>query len=328
MEVAGRVNVHVMFRYLVINCLALYKVGMTTIDGNIRLVTAPDGTLLRIGHWPSAPGARRAVLCHGRIEFLEKHDEVICELNSRGFDVWSMDWRGQGLSGRTTDNPKKGHISDFQSYIEDLQWFLGLIGDNKDAETILIGHSMGGHVVLRALLSGLVKVDRAIVTAPMIDLPMNKVVSAAVAVLCSAACMAGLGTRYAIGFGDSDPARGTFDGNPLTRDRDRFAAIHSATAATPGAEMGGPTFGWLNAALNSIGVLRTLSSSTPAQCPILLCTALEDVVVSVEAQHAFSEAQPSCTQIRFENAAHEILQETDAIRDRFWKSFDRFIAPP
>ena len=303
-----------------------YKVDMNGPNGNIRLETAPDGTLLRIGHWPSFPGARRVVLCHGRIEFLEKYNEVIGELHSRGFEIWSMDWRGQGLSGRTTDNPKKGHISDFQSYIEDLQWFLGLMGDDSAPETILIGHSMGGHVVLRALLSGQVTVDRAIIPAPMIDLPMKKFVSTAVAVLCRAACMAGLGTRYVIGFGDNDPARGMFDDNPLTRDRDRFAAIHAATETTPGAEMGGPTFGWLNAAFNSIGALRTLSHSATAPCPILLCTAMGDVVVSVEAQHAFGDLQPSCTQIRFENAAHEILQETDAVRNRFWAAFDCFTA--
>ena len=81
---------------------------MNGTDGNIRRETATDGTRLRIGHWPAASASRRVILCHGRTEFLEKYREVIGELNNRGCDVWSMDWRGQGLSDRMLVNPQKG----------------------------------------------------------------------------------------------------------------------------------------------------------------------------------------------------------------------------
>ena len=86
-----------------------------------RIETTPDGTRLRIGHWPSDNGGnRRIVLCHGRTEFLEKYTETIGELAARGFEVWSMDWRGQGAFDRALKNPHKGHIDQFESYIADL----------------------------------------------------------------------------------------------------------------------------------------------------------------------------------------------------------------
>lgn len=295
-------------------------------NGNIRYETAPDGTKLRIGHWPTANSARRIVLCHGRTEFLEKYAEVIGELNGRGFDVWSMDWRGQGLSGRALDNPQKGHIDNFATYMDDLVWFFSLMDAESAAETVLMGHSMGGHIVLRTLLEGRITADRAIMTAPMLDFPMRRLSRMVIAGLCQAAGLTGFGGRYVIGMGDYDAARIKFDGNPLTGDRKRFEAIYAAIAANPGVEMGGPTFGWLGAAFNSIGRLHGLSGSSRPSCPILLCTAMADTVVSVDAQNAMGNALPTCTQLRLEDAAHEILHETDAIRGRFWDAFDRFTA--
>ena len=102
---------------------------MDPIENAMSFETAPDGTRLRIGRWPSADGGdnggdRRIVLCHGRTEFLEKYAEAIEELTGRGFEVWSMDWRGQGASDRALKNPYKGHIDRFETYIDDLSWFL------------------------------------------------------------------------------------------------------------------------------------------------------------------------------------------------------------
>jgi len=310
---------------------AAYKVGMDIHGGNIRIKAAPDGTLLRIGHWP-APGAtrrviRRVILCHGRTEFLEKYAETIAELHGRGYDVWSMDWRGQGLSGRTLTNPQKGHIDDFSTYIGDLAWFMDRIakdgpGEIAVRETILLGHSMGGHIVLRALLARRVTADRVILTAPMIDLPMRRIGRAATTILCRAACLSGFGTRYLVGLGDYDPERVRFDGNPLTGDAERFAAIRAAIAANPGVEMGGPTFGWLNAAFRSIAKLRKLPEAKHPSCPVLVCTAMADTVVSVAAQNYLCERMPTCTQIRIVGARHEILHETNEIRRQFWAAFD------
>lgn len=296
-------------------------------DGNIRLETAPDGTRLRIGHWPADSASCRVILCHGRTEFLEKYREIIGELNDRGCDVWSMDWRGQGLSDRMLANPQKGHIDDFSAYIDDLTWFMNLIGPAHQGETILLGHSMGGHIVLRALLEGRIAPDRVVVTAPMIDLPITGLRRSAIAGLCRFLSWTGGGGRYVFGTGDYDPAQVRFDDNPLTGDPRRFATIHAAMAAAPGVTMGGPTFGWLNAAFRSIGTLSGLAGAAPTACPILMCTAQTDSVVSVAAQKALSDALPGCMQELFEGARHEILHESDAIRDRFWKAFDRFKSP-
>ena len=158
----------------------------------------------------------------------------------------------------------------------------------------------------------------------MLDLPMRRISRAAIKSLCSVACLAGFGERYVTGLGDYDPARVRFDGNPLTGDAERFAAIHAAIAANPGIEMGGPTFGWLHAAFASIARLRKLCASGRPVCPVLMCTATADTVVSVAAQDEVCSALPTCTQLRIEGARHEILHESDDIRRRFWAAFDSY----
>ena len=153
---------------------------MDSFENATRFETAPDGTRLRIGHWPSASGGNgggagggRIVLCHGRTEFLEKYTETIDELTGRGFEVWSMDWRGQGASDRTLKNPHKGHIDRFETYLADLSWFFDEIIGPADGKTVLMAHSMGGHIALRAVLEGRIQPDRLILSAPMIDLPIR-----------------------------------------------------------------------------------------------------------------------------------------------------------
>lgn len=298
---------------------------MKSFKTGIRFETAPDGAQLRIGHWPSASGGqRRVVLCHGRTEFLEKYTETVGELTARGFDVWSMDWRGQGASDRSLKNPHKGHIDRFETYLSDLTWFYETIAGAYGGETVLMAHSMGGHITLRAVLEGRIKPDRFVLSAPMIDLPMSGLSRFAVTALCRSMAGIGLDGGYVIGTGDYDPARVKFDGNPLTSDRQRFDAIHAAIAANPVVAMGGPTFGWLDATFRSVPALHELAQKSPSTCPILLFTAMADTVVSVTAQTAMSTALPDCEQVQVANARHEILHESDAIREQFWQAFDGF----
>jgi lysophospholipase len=298
---------------------------MEFFDTAIGYETTPDGTRLRIGHWPSDNGRnRRIVLCHGRTEFLEKYTETITELTARGFEVWSMDWRGQGASDRALKNPHKGHTDNFESYTADLAWFFDTIIGESNGETFLMAHSMGGHIALRAVLEDRVKPDRFILSAPMIDLPIAGIGRPAITALSRAMTGIGLGGRYVAGTGDYDPARVTFDGNPLTGDRTRFDAIHAAIAANPVVALGGPTFSWLNAMLQSVRVLRSLSQASPRTCPILLFTAMADTVVSVIAQTEMGAALPDCEQVQIKDARHKILHETDAIRQQFWDAFDGF----
>ena len=290
----------------------------------IRTETFPDDARIRVGRWrPSSETGQIAVVIHGRTEFLEKYEETIGELTARGFEVWSMDWRGQGLSARSLANRQKGHIDRFDTYLNDLGHFLTEIMPGTTPPVIL-AHSMGGHIVARAVLENRIAASRVVLTAPMFDLPMSGPRRISAEKIARAAVTLGLGNLYAPTTGDYDPDSAQFFGNTLTNDRTRFDALNAALKENPDLAVGGPTLGWVSAAFGSIKELRTASSAPRVPTPVLVCTALSDTVVSVTAQSDICQ-NAGWEQRRFENARHEILLETDSLRRDFWTAFDDFV---
>ena len=91
----------------------------------VYALNAVDNVSLRMARF-SPPGAPRATvaLFQGRAEFIEKYFETIDDLLARGFEVVTLDWRGQGGSERELANPRKGHVDDFAQYQRDLSVFL------------------------------------------------------------------------------------------------------------------------------------------------------------------------------------------------------------
>src|SRR5580704_4448991 len=113
------------------------------------------GADLRAARFAAAPGVPvrgTCVLLNGQTEFIEKYFEVIDELRGRGFAVASLDWRGQGGSGRLVpDAPLRVHIGDFADYDADLSAFMEKVVDPilpKGTPVIALAHSMGGHILL------------------------------------------------------------------------------------------------------------------------------------------------------------------------------------
>ena len=127
-----------------------------------------DNACLRAGLFP-APAARgTVVLMAGRSEFIEKYFEVIGELQQRGFNVATMDWRGQGLSDRLLPVREKGHIADFRSFRADLMRFSEEVAMQRFAGPyVLLTHSMGGAPALQILGDGYDRFACAVLCAPM-----------------------------------------------------------------------------------------------------------------------------------------------------------------
>lgn len=95
-------------------------------DPPFGFLQAGDGIQLRYGFGPhdgdSYQGA--VVVPGGRTEFMEKYLEAIRQINPRGFDAFSFDWRGKGLSARMLAEPTRGYTQTFAHYVADLELFI------------------------------------------------------------------------------------------------------------------------------------------------------------------------------------------------------------
>lgn len=266
------------------------------------------------------------VLLHGRREFIEKYNEVISELNGRGFDVYTKDWRGQGLSGRLLSNRHKGYVRSYEDYLEDLDRFIQqIVSPQAVFPRLILAHSMGAHLALRYLHDHPGMFEKAVFSAPMIDIASSALTRRLVKTFAWLCVTAGLKRAYVPGFGDFDSTDRKFDGNRLTSDPQRFQDELDAIDANPDLALGGPTFGWLKASLESIDVLVGDGYPEAIQTPILIVAAGNDRVVSGPAQKRMCRRLPAGCLHLVPGARHEILKENDQIRSAFWQAFDHFI---
>lgn len=289
-----------------------------------------DGTRIRSGHWRTdhLPCRGTVVVLGGRAEFIEKYGEVIRNLMQRGFDVSSMDWRGQGLSDRMLDDATKGYVESYQHYVQDLKHYIDrVVSEGCRRPLMMMAHSMGASIVLHFLKRFTDVVDKAVLLSPMVDL-RTRPIPYFIAKWCS-------GLMVRLGRGDAaipsiqrnDSFFRPFRQNWLTGDRDRFNRIQCLLKHNPRLSVNAVTFQWLMATFAAIDHFRQPGFCDTIHTPLLLVAAGRDRVVSNEATYRLAEKLPHGRIITVAGARHEILQEQDGMRDQFWQAFDRFVCP-
>jgi len=292
-------------------------------------MTTSDNLSIRYGIWSCQKEKKLGsiILLSGRTEFMEKYTETIGILNQKGFDVYSFDWRGQGLSTRMLANMHKGFVENYDNYINDLDMiFSKIVQPEAVSPVIILAHSMGGNISLRFIHDHPEIVDGVILLAPMIDILTSPFPKWLARLIVWASDKAGFDHSYAIGSGDYDPDDEKFEGNNLTSDPERFMDKKKAIAENPDLALGGVTYGWLAATFESIDILTEPVFAEKILTPILIVSAGADKIVSIEAQKAICSLMKNCRLFEISGARHEILQETDVVQSIFWDEFERFTA--
>jgi lysophospholipase len=95
--------------------------------------------------------------------------------------------------------------------------------------------------------------------------------------------------------------------------------------AEPALGIGAPTIGWLRAAFRAMSHLQAPDTPATMRVPILFVVAGEDTVVSATAVEDFAVRTKLGTRVLIASSRHEILQENDEIRSRFWAAFDAYL---
>ena len=278
------------------------------------------GVKVRVMTAPAQGAARGSVIvAPGRTEFIEKYFEVTRELQSRGFDVFCIDWRGQGLSGREVENSVKGHFVSFDDPVNDLSTALKLLGDKLPRPRIGLAHSMGGAIMLRALQTRRIELDAAAFSAPMWGIAnLTDLAKSYVRFMVSI----GAGGQFAPSV-DKKWKREAFKRNPVTHDKERHARCQGLVCEEPRLALAGPTNGWVAAAADAIEAFRQPGALANVRIPVLVATASEEQLVDNESHPLMVEQLPNATHITIEGAKHEILMERDELRSQFWAAFDQ-----
>jgi lysophospholipase len=287
------------------------------------------GVKLRAMLAPALTGSPRGsvIVCQGRTEFIEKYFEIARDLQSRGFVVFTFDWRGQGLSDRETDNPLKGHLESMDDPVQDLGDAIKHLGAQLPKPHLVIAHSMGGGIALRAMQTRRLEPDAALFSAPMWGiLSLKDFTLKFVRFMASV----GAGKMFAPGV-ETTWKKESFKKNLVTHDKERHARGQSLIQAEPRLALAGPTIGWVNAAADAFEGFRRPSALANLRMPITVLSAGQEALVSNLAHGELAKLLPNAQHIVIDAARHEIMMETDPVRAQFWAAFDRLaeaVAPP
>jgi len=306
---------------------------LCTIDENpvppgavVSAITASDNWILRAAHWRCGlVCAGTIVILPGRAEFIEKYFEVIGELLSRNFDVAVLDWRGQGLSGRLTKDPHKGHIGDFSVYERDLDALVKQVLEPFCRRPwFALGHSMGGAIALSMAHAGRLPFARMVLTAPMIGLYGLRF-RTAMQILARTLILLGQGRRFIPGGGPIPYMSLNFEGNVLTSDPRRHARSAAIIEAAPDISIADPTIGWIHAAFRLMRRFEDVEYPRRILTPTLIIAAGADRLVDTAAAELFASRLKAGKCITIPCVRHEILMERDVFRELFWAAFDAFL---
>lgn len=285
-----------------------------------------DGKSLRYALVKSQtrPSRGTIILLQGRNEFIEKYFETISDLTSRGFNVATFDWRGQGGSHRLLKDRFRGYVSRFSDYTSDLDQFLTeIVLPDCPPPFYVLAHSAGALIAYASIPKLASRVTRIVLCAPLMGLGGSQSSDDKLRRITTALRMFGFGKLYAAA-GRKMIDR-PFANNPLTSDPARFMRNMEVVRNHADLALGGPTVRWIAGALETASRISRPDFYQGPAVPVLIIAAGNDQVVSTPAIERFAASTRNVSLVVIDGARHELLQEADFYREQALAAFDAFI---
>jgi lysophospholipase len=284
-----------------------------------------NGRQVRFGRvMPQNPEA--IIVClPGLSEFAEKYYETAHDCLKRNFGFYVIDWLGQGKSERLVRNSQKRHSL---GYVQDVEVLHTLITQHieKNAPLAMLAHSMGAHIGLHYLIKHPGIFSCACLSAPLLAVKGLQILPGPLAGLATRITSLLAPLSYVAGFSDwresvrTTPALNFFSGDEVR------SAIHNAWClADPDLQVGGITYGWLYETHKSCLELWRKERLKSVAIPCVIGLAGRENFVSNAAIRKAASIMPNAKLLEFPDSRHEILMESDEIRNKLLDAFYELI---
>ncbi|MDN3608773.1 alpha/beta fold hydrolase [Vibrio ostreicida] len=270
---------------------------------------------------------RAIVVVNGRIESAWKYQELFYDLFQQGYDIYSFDHRGQGLSDRLIDNKEMGYVGDYQDYIQDFHTLVEHFSLDGYEKRYLLGHSMGGNIATRYVQTYPKHCFSAIaLSAPMFGVNMPKHLKPIALVLSQIMTALAAHPKFAPGQAPYSPK--PFDTNLLTQSAVRYYWFRELYENMPQLKVGGASTRWLWQGLMAAKKCHLMTRHIGI--PLLLLQAGNDKIVSNPDQTRFirklTKTNNQCEMKVIEQSLHELLFEKDHYRNQALDAILSFFA--
>lgn len=297
-------------------------------NGDCLFFRSDDGRfLLSAVRIPAADPKGVVVVVGGRSESWLEYGRLFRDLHRAGYTVYSYDHRGQGLSPHLLpQHPQIGHVDDFRKYPHDLGAFLREIHHREGSRPVnLIGHSMGATVITEYLAHQHTRgVGKVVLCSPMFRINTSPWPEPLARLVLELLHLAGKGACYAPGEHDAQPDE-PFGKNRVTSSPDQWQETLAFRRHHPEAVTGGASVDWVGQALSLAPSVRKDAERLGPETLILLA-GRDDLVIPWLPLTRDGNAAPSV--MTFPDARHEILRESDPIRDGAIGTIIAFLKAP
>lgn len=288
-------------------------------DANAYWTKADDNTRIRVAHWPiEGDGNGTIFIFQGRTENIEKYGRAVTNFQAAGYHAFALDWRGQGLSDRLSEDRMMGHVTSYRAYHKDVAAFLKAAKElDLPKPWFLFGHSLGACVGLQALIDGL-PVRASAFSAPLWDINLPPFQKFAAWPLSWTAQTLGKGATYAPGTrGESYVLTTDFSENRLTHDPNMYRYYQSVSENLVDQQIGGPSLGWL---FQTLKETKRLSKVKSPNTPCITFCGAEDSIVAIPAVEDRMSRWENGSFELVPNARHDVLYESEDIRTHVFNS--------
>ena len=298
-------------------------------QGNFSHFSGVDNVRINYASFISSNQAEPAkclVISSGRSESYLKYKELAFDLSNQGFSVFLIDHRGQGLSQHLLADSHKGHVDNFQYYVEDLSNFIDNIVTPhcQGKKPYLLAHSMGGAIAARYLQDFPNNIEAAVLSSPMFGFNSGSIPNfiAELVLTVSARLNQWLDDTPWYFLGHKGFTHNEFSNNILMHSPVRYQLFTQLYNTTPEIQLGGVTVQWLTESQQALE--KIFNNINTIVTPTLVLQAGQDKIIDNQAQndfcHQLHQLQPqSCPNgepLLIEDAYHELFFESDIYREK------------
>jgi lysophospholipase len=324
-----------MFAIITLGALPSYAIPEADYAGSYNQLVSPWADLGQVGTFNGVDGkdigyisfveptsADAIIILNGRTENYLKYLETAYDLRGLGLSIYMMDHRGQGHSERVLSDRDKGYVKNFDDYVKDLKTLVdNVVKPAGHGRIFLVAHSLGGAVATRFAQTYPGKVHALILSAPMLQINTSPYPESLAYAAARTLTWFWQGESYAPGRGSYSTE--TFEEQTLTTSEVRYAMGESKLAAYPELRLGGPTNRWLSESIWATWKAGWYANKLTM--PVLLFQAGNDQIVNPGRQNSICSAAPDCELVALPGAEHELLIESDSIRDTVLHRIHLFI---
>ena len=243
--------------------------------------------------------------------------------------MFTIDYRGQGLSDRALKDRHKSHNPNFDRIVLDIQEFVEEIV--RPAELghrfYLVAHSLGSHFSLRYLHDYPGVFDKAVLLSPFTDLDHHGALYVFFAKLFFRFMnLFGFSRSFAPGQAHRQNMIDHDDSfSRITHDQNRYNRSQDALMQNPNLFIGGVTYGWLSGASKSIAKIKHTGFMEKIKTQTLFILSGDETVVNNQTTFKLISKMKNVKVKTIEGARHEIYRESDEYREQMWQAIDRFL---